>query len=195
MIIKKKIRGNYLIGSIIKGIILFFIVTVMWGCNKYSESDLDGTWVYTVEHEGEDEGVSYHFTTEDILKFNGDKVTHTFNTKTDGVELYSQSIEGTYKYEEPSGGFDNSKAVGIIIINYDLDTIENTFHPDANEADKEKLKANWRQIAVTNNMETQFAKSNSSDKKNYYGLMVMSIDKNEMIIDTPDEPRTYHKKF
>lgn len=194
MNIKKTIHGQ-MASAIAKGIFLFFIATVMWSCNKYSESDLEGTWVYTTEHEAEEDGESYHYTTEDILKFKGDKVTHTLTATMAGVELYSQSVEGTYKYEEPSGGFDDNKAVGVIVINYDLDSLESTFHPDVfDAAEQEEFKADWRQLAVTNNMEAQFAKSNSADKKKYFGIMVISIDNDEMDVDTADGLRTYHKK-
>lgn len=185
------------INTVCSGFFALSLLVSMSGCNKYSESDIEGTWVYTEETKEQDEygnPISIKEEQQYELKKDG-KMTRTFSGDIEGIEVYSISVEGTYKYEEPTGGFDGSDAVGVIEVTYDLESIKGHFNPDVYDTNEQKeLEAEWREQLKQENETSKNVKMRSLTKDNYYGLMVVSIENDEMIVEGKDSKMTFKRK-
>lgn len=185
------------INTVCSGFFALSLLISMSGCNKYSESDIIGNWVYTDETTEQDEygnPLSIKEEWQYDLKKDGE-MTRTLSVDIEGIEVYSLSVEGTYKYDEPSGGFDNSDAIGVIEITYDLETIKGRFNSEVyDKSEQEELEAEWKEQLKSENEDTRNVKMRSLTKDNYYGLMVVSIENDEMIVEGKDSKMTFKRK-
>lgn len=184
--------------AIYSGFFAIAILVLMSGCKKYSESDIEGTWVYTEEYVEKDEYGNPH-SIEEIWQFEfkeGGDMTRTLTVNINDIEAYSVSVEGTYNYVEPSGGFEDKKVIGLIETKYDLKTIKGHFNSDIYDDTNEQkeIEETWRDALEKENKESLDAITSSFSERKYYGLNVLSIDNNKMTIQGEDSKRTFKKK-
>lgn len=174
------------------------LVMMMTSCgSKYSTEDLKGTWVNedtTIEGEA---GDKYEDTVITTYEFGDGTFTVTWDQLIDGEATFSTTVNGTYTYEEPSTMFeDMPDAVGVITLNYDLNSIENTFVEGVPQETQEFVAATQYEKLNQSNLETRQAKleSEKGDQEQYYGIYVISLDDKEMVIQDATGKHTYTKQ-
>lgn len=166
--------------------------------SKYSADNLKGTWVYDDTTIEEDNGQKYEDKLINTYDFRDGTFTQTLEEYIDGNFAYKVKVMGTYNYTEPDTKFeDYSDAVGVITSEYDLESVQVTFGDDVSPEEKEQIQAMFVDKFRQDNLQTKQAKvesENNSDQEKFYGIYVVSIDENHMVIETDKGKQTYIKE-
>lgn len=162
-------------------------------CSNYSKL-IEGDWTFSENTFEEEDGEAVKITTEFNLKLHGDRITFGLAILQEGKEIYSYSASGKYKFEQ--GDFDHSSAIGIIQPTFDLNTLDLKFdEASLSVADKAQIKDDALNFYKEFNRQVDKAQDKSSLLENqFYGLIVLSVDETDLVLDFSGEKATFIKK-
>lgn len=166
--------------------------------SKYSADNLKGTWVNDETTMDEVDGQKFESKLITTYDFRDGVFTQTLENYIDGTSAWKVRVMGTYTYEEPTTMFEDiPDAVGVIVSDYDIESAQFTFAEEISQGERDRMQAMFIDKFRQDNLQAKQAKvesENNSDQKKFYGIYVVSIDENHMVIETANGKQTYIKE-
>lgn len=175
----------------ILGLAALLCTIVLTSCTqKYSAEDIKGTWVNTDTTIEQADGQKFEDKLVTTYEFRDGTFTQTLEEFVDGEMSMKVRVIGTYTYDEPDTVFEgDTKAVGVISYEYDIESAQIKFADGIDKKTQESVTDDIINKFREQNLTTKQFKSgalNEKDKEMFYGLMVVSVDENQMVLENAD---------